>query len=193
MFLIAANALADDAPPSVGARSDAVLRLLDAGDVAAIEAAFAEAPHDRPFETVRRSRILDLAPTPESEARYLEMLPRTEAELFDLRDLLTGEPLRDEPRAFGIVDALFERGAKLVPRHPEFHRAFLEACEHADGDAALAELACSTLDQLLGADTPATAAALRETPLEFRLRLCGGEDPVQLSDAEVVAACSSGL
>ncbi len=86
---------------------------------------------------------------------------------------------------------MFDKAVDVIIERRVMHRRFIELCDLTDGE--IGEVAWPAFNRLLEADPEPTVAALRSLPTEVRVRLCDGEDPVQLTDVEATERCRSEL
>src|SRR5678815_5280328 len=194
-FLIA---MAASMPPILGDCPDtsidakAVRSLISAPDITTLDRRFVKMNSpDLALVAVYRRRRLDLHRTPQEEVKFPESLPSIQAELSRIYALTDSHDLCGNPYVTDVVYGMFDRAVDVIIQRGVMHRRFIELCDLTDGE--VGEVAWPAFDRLLQADTERTVAALRSLSAEVRMRLCGGEDPVQLSDAEAADKCRSEL
>ena len=168
----------------------AVDRLINADDVAALDAAFTRVgAKDAAYVAVYRNRRLALSPGAAEGARFLRGLPKTQADLKRVHLLTTTREVCDHPVIAETVYGMFSTAARVVHEQGKSHKALFDVVALAEGD--MASSAKGAVDWLLETDPAGTLAAVRALPEATRTGMCHGSDPRKLKTEDALAQCRS--
>lgn len=167
-------------------------KLVAAGDVAALDAAFRRVgAKDPAMVALYRARRYALNPTETEGTRFLNGLPKTAEDLKRVSLLAQTTDICELPEVSEAVYGMFTTAAQIAQKLGKSHRAVMAVVALADHQ--MSGNALPAIDWMLDNDRKRAVVALRGLPEADRMKICHGKDPKTLKEQQVLEECRSGL